>query len=276
MHHNTIPAKTGSISELDALVSRLLHPVGVTFKQNQVIGTGSFIGRRDPLTELQQKILVEMIASIHTHGNPDYRRTEYSMKFSEFQKICAMGNGDAYTFLTGEMEKILKKGVWLHCRKNQKLIRASWFQSIEFSGGEIFFQFSEKIMTLIAGITPGDAEHRLVKGLQYQGKHTMALFELIWSWKSQGLIEIPIPLLMKQLSLEHTRYSYGQLKLRVLEPSFEEIYACDDAIFIRFGPTFSGRKVEGVWMEVTVGAEACKMRQNEPEFRVAPPDQKSL
>ncbi len=88
------------------------------------------------------------------------------------------------------------------------------------------------------------------------------------------MVEYGIPELMKLLSLEHTRYSYGQLRLRVLEPSLQEIYDWDDEIFVRFGPTFSGRRAEGVWFEVTTGKAARELRAQEPEFKFAPPEDK--
>jgi|GEM_PF-255774 len=116
--------------------------------------------------------------------------------------------------------------------------------------------------------------YHLVKELQYKGKHTLALFRLVWPRRGQGVTECSIPELMQHLSLSHTRYSYGQLKLRVLEPAFTEIYDWDEALSIRFGPTFSGRRVEGVWFEVTVGEEARAMRAREPAFRVALPEQR--
>jgi C_GCAxxG_C_C family probable redox protein len=117
------------------------------------------------------------------------------------------------------------------------------------------------------------AQYHLIKGLQYRGKHTLALFELVWPWRGKGVTGYSIPQLMEQLSLAHTRYSYGQLKLRVLEPAFTEIYAWDQAIHLRFGPSFSGRRVEGIWFEVTSGAEARELRRLEPTFRVAEPEQ---
>lgn len=117
-------------------------------------------------------------------------------------------------------------------------------------------------------------QYHLVKALQYKGKHSLALFELIWPKRGQGVTECSIPQLMQQLSLSHTRYSYGQLKLRVLEPAFAEIYAWDEALSVRFGPTFSGRRVDGVWFEVVAGDEARILRGREPDFKVAQPEQK--
>ena len=64
------------------------------------------------------------------------------------------------------------------------------------------------------------------------------------------------------------------MKLRVLEPAFAEIYAWDEALSVRFGPTFSGRRVDGVWFEVVAGEQARILRGREPDFKVAQPEQK--
>ena len=127
---------------------------------------------------------------------------------------------------------------------------------------------------MIRQFSPADAELQLVKGLRYKGKHTLAVFEIIWRGKNKGLTEYSIPQLMQQLSLAHTRYSYGQLKLRVLEPAIAEIYAWDEEMFVRFGPTFSGRRVEGVWFEVLTGDAARELRQEQPEFKFSLPEEK--
>jgi len=261
---------------IETLVTALLGPESVATQPNQLLIVDGIEGRRDSLTDIQQKILSAAISLIHETGENDPGKTVYPMAVDRFLQICNIDQRNLSISLPREIEKLLKKGVWLHEENKGTLTRTAWFQAVWFSGGEIVFQFSEKILPVIFKLSPDDAEYTMVKGIQYRGRHTRAIFNMIWQWKGKGITEYSIPQLMRQLSLEHTRYSYGQLKLRVLEPSFEEIYACDDAIFIRFGPTYSGRRVEGVWFEVTVGAEAGKMRKKEPEFKVALPDQKPV
>lgn len=258
------------------LAGAALQPRGHGIKPNQLIRAAGLTGRRDPLTEFQQKILKAAIALIGETGKVDPVRTAYKMKVSDFLPLCEVAGEELYTYLVNEFEKLVKKGVWLFDEKRGMLTKAQWFQAVGFDDREIVFQFSEQILGLIASIEPDDTEYQLVKGIQYKGKHTMAVFEIIWSRKSEGVVEYSIPELMKALSLQHTRYSYGQLKLRVLEPSLQEIYDWDDEIFVRFGPTFSGRRAEGVWFEVTTGKAARELRDKEPQFRFAPPEDKPV
>jgi plasmid replication initiation protein len=258
----------------EKLVAAALRPKGQGIKPNQLIRALGITGRRDPLTELQQKILTAAISFIRATGESDSTRMAYKIKTSDFLKLCDIGQENIYPCLIKEIEKMSQKGVWLYDEKSKRLTRTQWFQAIEYTDSEIVFQFAARILVLIAAIAPADTEYQLVKGIQYKGKYTLAVFEILWSGKSAGVMEYAIPELMKQLSLEHTRYSYGQLKLRVLEPSLHEIYEWDEEIFVRFGPTFSGRRVEGVWFEVTDGEAARALRKNEPEFRFASPDQK--
>jgi plasmid replication initiation protein len=262
--------------EFEKLVNAALNPEGWVTKPNQLIRAEGIVGRRDPLTELQQKILVAAISLIHTTGELDPARTKYKMEFSEFLKICDVKQENVYTYLTNEIEKMLRKGVSLYNEKNKTLIRTLWFQAIEYADKEVTFQFTERILPIVLNLDSGYTEYQLARGLKYKGKHTAAVFEIIWSWKDKGVTEYSIPRLMQQLSLEHTRYSYGQLRLRVLEPSLEEIYDWDDTIFVRFGPTFSGRRVEGVWFEVTTGEKAKQLREKEPDFKFALPEQKPV
>jgi len=251
-----------------------LSPTGCAVRSNQIIRVEEMIGRRDPLTELQQKIVTTAISLINSFGDGDSRRKEYRINIDDFSGICDLSFENIHCHLTGEIEKITRKGVWLYNTNSRLLIRTQWFQSIVFNGREIMFEFTERILALIVKFANSDAVYHLVKGIQYKGRHTLSVFELIWSWKGKGVIEYTIPHLMQQLHLEHTRYSYGQLKLRVLEPSFEEIYEWDNAIHVHFSPTFSGRRVEGVRFAVTVGEEAREMRKKEPEFKVLLPGQK--
>ncbi|QDR81695.1 replication initiation protein [Sporomusa termitida] len=261
--------------EQQKLINTALCPDGQITRPNQLVKTGSIIGRRDSLTELQQKILTAAIAlSYESRPNkPDH--AAYKMHFNDFVKICGdSSSNDMYAYIVNEIEKISKKGLWLYDEQTQTLIRTQWFQAIAYRGQEILFQFTERVLSLIAAIDPGDIEYRLVKGIQYKGKHTLAVFEILRSWKSAGVVEYSIAEMMRQLSLEHTRYSYGQLRLRVIEPSIQEIYEWDDAIFVRFGPTFSGRRVEGIWFEVITGEKARQLRKQEPEFKFSSPEQK--
>ncbi|MBU2702341.1 plasmid replication initiation protein [Sporomusaceae bacterium BoRhaA] len=260
--------------EFEKLVTAALKPKGLIARPNQLIRLDGIIGRRDPLTELQRKMITAIISLRHKTEQFESQRTTYKMGIDEFLNICDIHQEDIYSYLTNEIEKVLKKGVSLYDEINKKLTHTLWFQAIEYDDKEITFQFAEKMLPLIIKFAPNDTEYELAKRLQYKGKHTLAVFDIIWPWRSRGLTELSIPELMQQLSLEHTRYSYGQLKLRVLEPSLEEIYAWDDAIFVRFGPTFSGRRVEGVWFEVTVGEKARKLRKKEPEFKFLLPEEK--
>lgn len=266
--------KVATVLDVEKLMNAALRPEDPVIKPNHLITAGGMLGRRDPLTEVQQKIVISAISLIYRAGESSPNTTVCKMDINEFLDICEIEPENIYTYLTGEVDKLLRKGVFLYDEKTRRLTRTLWFQAVEFGDSEITFQFAESILPLITKFSPGEAEYQLVKGLQYKGKHTLAVFDIIWSSKDNGVTEYSIPELMRLLSLEHTRYSYGQLKLRVLEPSFEEIYAWDDSIFVRFGPTFSGRRVEGVWFDVTVGEEAKVLRKEEPEFRFARPNEK--
>lgn len=260
--------------DIEEFMTAAFSPHGCVARPNQIIRVEGLVGRRDPLTELQQKIVTTAISLIHSTADLDPRKTEYKMSISDFLGECGFNQENIHNHLTSEIEKITRKGAWLYNANNRLLIRTQWFQSIVYTEDEITFEFTERILSLIIRFAHSNAEYHLVKGIQYKGRHTLAVFELIWAWKSKGVAEYSIPQLMQQLSLQHTRYSYGQLKLRVLEPSFEEIYAWDNAIYVRFSPAFSGRRVEGVRFEVTVGEEAKEMRKREPEFKVVLPEQK--
>jgi plasmid replication initiation protein len=266
--------KTPSAFDSKEFIASALHPEGGKTKPNQTISVEQAVGRRDSLTELQQKILTAFISLMQASRDEKSVRTVYSMPFNDFLRICSSNPARIYTYLVSELEKISGKGVWLYEKSSQKLSRTQWFQAIEYTEKEIAFQFTDKILQLLTTMNPDDIECQLIKGIQYRGKHTLAVFDLIWSSQAAGITEYSIPELMKQLSLENTRYSYGQLKLRVLEPSLQEIYDWDRAIFVRFGPTFSGRRVEGIWFEVITGEEAEKLREEEPEFKFALPEQK--
>ena len=252
-----------------------LSPAGCAVRSHQIIRFEEMIGRRDPLTELQQKIVTTAISLINSLRDGDSRRSGYRISIDDFSAICDLSFENIHSHLIDEIEKITRKGVWLYNTNSRLLIRTQWFQSIIFNGKEIMFEFTERILALIIQFTNSDAICHLVKGIQYKGRHTLSVFELIWSCKDKGVIEYTIPQLMQQLSLQHTRYSYGQLKLRVLEPSFEEIYAWDNAIYVHFSPTFSGRRVEGVCFAVTVGEEAREIRRKEPQFKVLLPEHKA-
>jgi hypothetical protein len=265
-------------ADIDAgkLASAVLYPERHATKLDHLIRIGDVIGHRDSLTQLQQKILSTAISLVYSSGEFDYTRASCKMPINQFLKFCNSKQENMYHNLLCEIEKVASKGIWLYEKKHKRLARTHWFQTIEYADGDIAFQFANKILDLIATIGPNDVERQLIKEIQYKGKYTRAIFEIISSSKTTGVTEYSIPELMKRLSLEHTRYSYGQLKLRVLEPSLQEIYDQDDAIFVQFGPTFSGRRVEELWFKVTTGEEARKLREKEPKFKFALPKEKPI
>ena len=250
-----------------------LRPNGQV-KLSQLLHIAGVIGRRDPLTELQQRILAAAIFLIHPALQEEAPQAYYTMKTGEFLKLCDAGKENVFEYLTHEIEKLSCKGLWLHDEAKRSLIRTLWFQAIELTDREITFEFTAGILAMIATIPPEAIEEKMLKGIQYKGKHTLNVFEIIWVGRDAGVIERSIPEIMRLLSLEHTRYSYGQLKLRVLEPSLREIYEWDDAIFVQFGPVASGRRAEGFWFKVTTGEAAKALRRKEPEVRIAPPGAK--
>lgn len=261
--------------DIGKMANGVLHPDGGN-KANELIRIGQVLGRRDPLTQIQQKILTTAISLIQLSGKFDATMDRCKISVTQFLNICNSPEELLYSQLVHEIEKISRKGVWLYESEICKLSRTQWFQLVEYTGGMVTFQFTDKIMEIIIAIPPDDIENQLIKGIQYKGKHTRAVFEIIESSRGNGLMEYSISELMKLLSLEHTRYSYGQLKLRVLEPSLQEIYSWDTQIFVRFGPTFSGRRAEGIWFEVFGGEEARDLRKNEPNFKFALPEDKPI
>lgn len=259
---------------IDQLVAAAVCPKGQEVNSSQFIRVAKKNGRRDYLTDLQQKIMTAVISMIQAEDNSNSKQTGYALKIDDFLLLSGIFPENADAYLVNEIEKMAKKGLWLQDEQAGTLTRVQWFQSIGFSGQEIVFEPSGQLLALISSLDPGDIAYQLLKGIQYKGKHTLPVFKILWAGRSEGLIEYSIPDLMKALSLEHTRYSYGQLKLRVLEPSLQEIYERDNEIFVRFGPTFSGRRVEGVWFEVTTGKAAEELRKREPEFKFATPEDK--
>ena len=252
------------------LADAALRPKGQV-KLSQLIRIAGVTGRRDPLSELQQRILTAAIFLIHPILQGETPQTAYTMKVRDFLKLCDAGQDNVFEYLAYELEKMSRKGLWLHDEAKRRLIRTLWFQSIEYTEQEIIFQFTTGILAVIAAIPPEAIEAQMLKGMQYKGKHTLNVFEIIWPGRDAGVIERSIPELMRLLSLEHTRYSYGQLKLRVIEPSLREIYEWDDAIFVQFGPVVSSRRAEGIWFDVTTGEKAKALRQQEPEIRFTTP-----
>ena len=251
----------------EKMLAAALHPEGQTANPNQLLRLEGIIGRRDSLTELQQKILSVAISLVFFSKNGEKRPLLCKININEFLKLCDIEGKTKYSKLISELEKLSRRGLWFYRTKQRNLIRSQWFQTIDFENGEIAFRFSDMIANLVAVIEPENVESQLIKGIQYRGKHTKAVFDIIWSARDAEAIGHTIDELMKLLSLEHTRYSYGQLKLRVLEPSIQEIYDWDDSIFIRFGPSFSGRRVEGIWVKVITGEVARELRKKEPKFK---------
>ena len=68
-------------------------------KLNQLIRLAGVTGRRDPLTELQQRILTAAIFLIHPELKDEAPQTTHTMKTGELLKLCDSGQENIFDYL---------------------------------------------------------------------------------------------------------------------------------------------------------------------------------
>ena len=94
----------GADAEFEKITAAALHPNGVLSRTNQLLQAGGLVGRRDPLSELQQQLIIAAIARIDHPLDFDRQRSTGKMPWRDFLALCAGETADA-TVLTGEIEK---------------------------------------------------------------------------------------------------------------------------------------------------------------------------
>jgi len=228
-------------------------------KSNTIVRVEYPVLGRDPLTNIQQKIIMAAISLILKNEKGDHKQTAYSVSVQEFIELCGIDRKSIYNDIKEELSTVRGKGIQVKkIEKDHKTGElyevdddVNWFQKISYikRKGQITFKFTEDILDYL---TNGHYTWYYLKtAARLKGKYTPVLYEILRSWRKQGKVTYSLSHLKKLLGMQADEYhEYGQLNLRVLKPAITEINEKDNDITVSFKPNKDGKKVIGVTFNI--------------------------
>ena len=218
-------------------------------RKNTVVKANELIQKsRFSLSLQQQKVVLYLISQI-TPFDEDFKLYEFSIV--EFCKVCGIDydSGKNYADLKAAIKEIADKSVWIRLANGkQTLVR--WIEKpyIDDNSGLIQIKLDADMKPYLLQLKENFTQYELLWTLNFKSKYTIRLYELVKSIHYHELDtysrDFTLEELRGMLGAE-TYKTYQTFKVRVLEPSIEEVNQYSDKN-VSFEPIKNGRAVSKI------------------------------
>ena len=218
-------------------------------RKNTVVKANDLIQKsRFSLSLQQQKVVLYLISQI-TPIDEDFKLYEFSIV--EFCKVCGIDydSGKNYADLKAAIKEIADKSVWIRLANGkQTLVR--WIEKpyIDDNSGIVQIKLDADMKPYLLQLKENFTQYELLWTLNFKSKYTIRLYELVKSIHYHELDtysrEFELDELRRMLGAE-TYKTYQTFKVRVLEPSIEEVNQYSDKN-VSYEPIKNGRAVSKI------------------------------
>lgn len=223
-------------------------------RKNTVVKANELIQKsRFSLSLQQQKVVLYLISQI-TPFDEDFKLYEFSIV--EFCKVCGIDydSGKNYADLKAAIKEIADKSVWIRLANGkQTLVR--WIEKpyIDDNSGLIQIKLDADMKPYLLQLKENFTQYELLWTLNFKSKYTIRLYELVKSIHYHELDtysrDFTLEELRGMLGAE-TYKTYQTFKVRVLEPSIEEVNQYSDKN-VSFEPIKNGRAVSKIRLTIS-------------------------
>lgn len=223
-------------------------------RKNTVVKANDLIQKsRFSLSLQQQKVVLYLISQI-TPNDEDFKLYEFSIV--EFCKVCGIDydSGKNYADLKAAIKEIADKSVWIRLANGkQTLVR--WIEKpyIDDNSGIVQIKLDADMKPYLLQLKENFTQYELLWTLNFKSKYTIRLYELVKSIHYHELDtysrEFELEELRRMLGAE-TYKTYQTFKVRVLEPSIEEVNQYSDKN-VSYEPIKNGRAVSKIRLTIT-------------------------
>ena len=223
-------------------------------RKNTVVKANELIQKsRFSLSLQQQKVVLYLISQI-TPFDEDFKLYEFSIV--EFCKVCGIDydSGKNYADLKAAIKEIADKSVWIRLANGkQTLVR--WIEKpyIDDNSGLIQIKLDADMKPYLLQLKENFTQYALLWTLNFKSKYTIRLYELVKSIHYHELDtysrDFTLEELRGMLGAE-TYKTYQTFKVRVLEPSIEEVNQYSDKN-VSFEPIKNGRAVSKIRLTIS-------------------------
>ena len=223
-------------------------------RKNTVVKANELIQKsRFSLSLQQQKVVLYLISQI-TPFDEDFKLYEFSIV--EFCKVCGIDydSGKNYADLKAAIKEIADKSVWIRLANGkQTLVRWNEKPYIDDNSGLIQIKLDADMKPYLLQLKENFTQYELLWTLNFKSKYTIRLYELVKSIHYHELDtysrDFTLEELRGMLGAE-TYKTYQTFKVRVLEPSIEEVNQYSDKN-VSFEPIKNGRAVSKIRLTIS-------------------------
>lgn len=203
-------------------------------KANQIINnwvyqSNTLIESRNTLTTMEHKI-IRIFASLIKNG--DTELTEYKIKITELQKLLKISRQNVYRELDKITDLMMSRYIKVKNKENPK----DWdkyhlVKNCSSKKGYLTFRIDDEMIPFYLMLQQY-TKYRLKNILEFKGKYSFRLYEMLKQYESLGFRKISIQDLREILEVEKSKYKdFSNIKQRILETSKKEIDSKTDISF---------------------------------------------
>ncbi|QWI25647.1 RepB family plasmid replication initiator protein (plasmid) [Bacillus mycoides] len=222
------------------------------------------------LTATEQKIILALASKIKVN---DGELKTYSLSIMEFCNLLGIKGNNQYTRLRQTTLGLMRKAFQIRIDEKE-VVQVSWLSYVKYreQEGVVDMQFAPFLKEYLIELKKSFTSYTLSNVVRLKHAYSIRLYELLKQYEKIGERTFQFEDLLEKLGLAGTSYkTYGNLKLRVLNPAKEELNSETD-IQMDFIEIKQGRKVVGVRFLIHKNTESSSEEIKTPVIPEKNPD----
>ena len=178
-------------------------------------------------------------------------QTCFSITAKDYADACAISVSSAYHQLKDAADA-LRGRYFSYINTKGKRVSVHWVIRIEYSEAEISFYFPDEVLYMLSIFNKDNpyTKFSIETALSLRGAHALHFYQLLKQHELIGYREFSIEDFRKTFELQNKYKLFNNLRVRVIEPSIDEINQKTD-LKITYTPVNKGRKIIGLRFSIT-------------------------
>ena len=209
-------------------------------KNQLVVQSNHIIGRRNPMTLMEQRIVYAAVSAIDSRVGNNTR--DYELPLAEFQNAfgeqCLAQVDEAIQRLM-HRHLTFEKPIEINGKMYNKHT-VHWLESISRGNGIISIRFSEAMMPMLENLADSFTQYKLGSIANFKSNYSVKLYELLVQYRKYGERVIEIGEFRELLGVTDKYKEFKALRVRVINIAMEDINENTD-INVTLKPKRTGR-----------------------------------
>lgn len=185
-------------------------------------------------------------------------QTCFSISAKDYAEACGISVASAYHQLK-DASDALRGRYFSYINTKGKRVSVHWVIRIEYDDAEVSFYFPDEVLYMLSIFNEDNPFTRfsIDIALRLRGAHALHFYELFKQYEGIGSRDLTIEELREKFELKDKYKLFNNLKVRVIEPSINEINTNTD-LSVSYEQINKGRKVIALRFTITNKAKIKK------------------